>query len=230
MSLRSMYANLLQLPLFNGVTYDRLTEIIGSTKLSFLKYIPGENIFTSGTPCRELTFVIGGKVRLSISNRDNSFDIHQTIESPSVIYPEFLFGRNTSYPFSATAIDDVSAMQIEKKDFISIIRFDEIVLFNYLNIISSNAQKSIDGVIALTTGSLEERIAFWIVAMTQRDAKDIVVSCRHSELHSFFGVSRSSFLTTLESMKGRGLIDFSPFELRVASRRELRSMLLDRTE
>ena len=99
-------------------------------------------------------------------------------------------------------------------------------LYNYLNYISTNAQKAVDGVIALTSGSLEERIAFWIIALTQRDAVNITLSCRQRDMYTLFGVQRSSFISTLDSMKERGLIDYTSSEIRVISRRDLRSLLL----
>lgn len=226
MAMKSMYENLMGLPLFNGVSYNRLSEIVGNTKLSFLKYLPGEKIIASGTPTTELMFIIGGKARLTITNHNERFSLHQTLEAPSVVYPDFLFGRNTLYPASATAIDTVSILRISKNDLISIMRLDEVVLFNYLNYVSTNAQKAIDGVLALTTGSLEERIAFWIISLSQRDAKDIVLSCRQRDLYTLFGVQRSSFISTLDSMKERGLIDYSNNEIKVMSRSDLRSILL----
>lgn len=226
MALNSMYENLMRLPLFNGVSYNRISEIVGNTRLAFMKFLPGERIVSAGDPCTRLMFVIGGKVRLAVRNSSDRFIVSQTLESPSVVSPDFLFGRNTLFPASVTAIDTVSIMEIEKNDFINIIRNDEVCLFNYLNFISTNAQKAIDGVLALTSGSLEERIAFWIIALTQRDAKDIVFSCRQRDLYSLFGVQRSSFISTLDSMKERGLIDYTPTEIRVISRSDLRSVLL----
>lgn len=226
MALNSMYENLMRLPLFNGVSYNRISEIVGNTRLAFMKFLPGERIVSAGDPCTRLMFVIGGKVRLAVRNSSDRFIVSQTLESPSVVSPDFLFGRNTLFPASVTAIDTVSIMEIEKNDFINIIRNDEVCLFNYLNYISTNAQKAVDGVLALTSGSLEERIAFWIIALTQRDAKDIVFSCRQRDLYSLFGVQRSSFISTLDSMKERGLIDYTPTEISVTSRSELRSVLL----
>lgn len=226
MALNSMYENLMRLPLFNGVSYNRISEIVGNTRLAFMKFLPGERIVSAGDPCTRLMFVIGGKVRLAVRNSSDRFIVSQTLESPSVVSPDFLFGRNTLFPASVTAIDTVSIMEIEKNDFITIIRNDEVCLFNYLNYISTNAQKAVDGVLALTSGSLEERIAFWIIALTQRDAKDIVFSCRQRDLYSLFGVQRSSFISTLDSMKERGLIDYTPTEISVTSRSELRSVLL----
>lgn len=226
MALNSMYENLMRLPLFNGVSYNRISEIVGNTRLAFMKFLPGERIVSAGDPCTRLMFVIGGKVRLAVRNSSDRFIVSQTLESPSVVSPDFLFGRNTLFPASVTAIDTVSIMEIEKNDFINIIRNDEVCLFNYLNYISTNAQKAVDGVLALTSGSLEERIAFWIIALTQRDAKEIVFSCRQRDLYSLFGVQRSSFISTLDSMKERGLIDYTPTEISVTSRSDLRSVLL----
>ena len=226
MALNSMYENLMGLPLFNGVSYNRISEIVGNTKLAFMKYLPGETIVQAGAPCTNLMCVIGGRVRLTIRNNSDRFSLGQTLEAPTVVSPDFLFGRNTLFPATVSAIDTVSIMQIEKNDFISIIRSDEVCLYNYLNFISTNAQKAVDGVLALTTGSLEERIAFWIIALSQRDAKEIVLSCRQRDLYTLFGVQRSSFMSTLDSMKERGLIDYSPNEIRVMSRMNLRSVLL----
>ena len=226
MALNSMYENLMGLPLFNGVSYNRISEIVGNTKLAFMKYLPGETIVQAGAPCTNLMFVIGGRVRLTIRNNSDRFSLGQTLEAPTVVSPDFLFGRNTLFPATVSAIDTVSIMQIEKNDFISIIRSDEVCLYNYLNFISTNAQKAVDGVLALTTGSLEERIAFWLMALSQRDAKEIVLSCRQRDLYTLFGVQRSSFMSTLDSMKERGLIDYSPNEIRVMSRMNLRSVLL----
>lgn len=226
MALTSMYENLMGLPLFNGVSYNRISEIVGNTKLAFMKYLPGENIVTAETPYTDVMFIIGGNVRLTISNSSQRFFLRQTLEAPSVVSPDFLFGRNPIFPASVSAIDTVSTMLIAKNDFISIIRNDEVCLYNYLNYISTNAQKAVDGVLALTTGSLEERIALWIIALSQRDAKDIVLSCRQRDLYAFFGVQRSSFINTLDSMKEQGLIDYSQNEIRVTSRSALRSILL----
>lgn len=226
MTPKSMYENLMTLPLFKGISYSRLSEIVGNTRLAFLKYLPGEPMIKAGDPCSHIKFIISGHVRLTITNESDRVKVSQTLTSPAVISPDFLFGRNTQYPASATAIDTVSVMQIEKKDFIPLLQCDDVFLFNYLNILSTNAQKAVDGVLALTSGSLEERIAFWIIALTQMDSDDITLCAKQRDLYSLFGVQRSSFIAALDGMKERGILDYSSTEIRVRSRRALRSVLL----
>ena len=223
----SMYENLMTLPLFKGVSYNRVSEIVGKTRLGFLKYLPGDPLVRVGEPCTGIKFIITGSVRLTIHNVSDRFRVMQTLNAPSVISPDFLFGRDTLYPADGVAIDTVSVMQIAKSDFISLLHEDEIILFNYLNILSTNAQKAINGVIALTSGSLEERIAFWIIALTQMDATDIVLQARQRDLYALFGVQRTSFMAALDSLRDRGIITYSTNEINVLSRRELRSVLLN---
>ncbi|MCM1519300.1 MAG: Crp/Fnr family transcriptional regulator [Lachnoclostridium sp.] len=226
----SMYETLMGLPLFSGISYNKLSEIVGSTRLSFLKYLPSEVFIQPLEPCTHLKFLLGGKARISITNETERFTISYTLTAPSVILPDYFFGRSTLYPCMARAIDTVSIMQIAKEDFMKIVSSDEIFLYNYLNLISSNAQKSIDGIMLLSSGTLEERIAFWIIALTQRDATDIELSCRQRDLCAVFGVQRSSFTATLDSMKESGLLDYDSNHVRVHSRREVLRLLTRHSE
>ena len=226
----SMYEILMELPLFKGVSFDRISEIVGSAKFHFLKYLSGEQIITAGEPCTHIKFIISGSARASITNADGRFRVSQTLTAPDLIAPDYLFGKATKYPCSVIARTDTGILQISKQDYVSILNSDHIFLFNFLNTLSMNAQKAIDGILAVTTGSLEERIAFWIIALTQRGGSEITLSCKQRDLYALFGVQRTSFLSTLENMRTRGLIEYDQNEIRVNSRRELLDILSSTAE
>lgn len=225
--MNSMFEILMGLPLFSGVSHERIAETVGMAKFHFLKYLPGEKIVEAGTPCTHIKFIISGKARSTIENRDGRFRVSQTLSAPDVIAPDFLFGRATIYPCSVTALEATGILQIAKNDYIKILNSDPVFLFNYLNMLSRNAQKSVSGVLALTTGNMEERIAFWIIALTQPGGSDITLEARHRDLYSFFGVQASSFRNTLEKMKADGLIDYSKDCISIINRRSLISLLLE---
>ncbi len=220
-----MYEILLGLPLFKGVSRERLSEVIGSVKFHFLKYLPNDTIVSAGDPCTHIKFIISGSARLTIANNDSRFLVSQTLSAPDVIAPECLFGSVTSYPCSGVAIEPTGILQISKADYLKILNMDQIFLFNYLNILSMNAQKATQGILAVTTGNLEERIAFWIVALTQRRGTDITLACRQRDLYSLFGVQRTSLKATLESLKERDIISYSSSEIRIKSRQSLTDIL-----
>lgn len=226
----SMYEILMGLPLFHGVSYDKISEVVGSTKFHFLKYLDGQQVVGAGEPCTHIKFIISGSARMTIVNSDGRFKVSQTLTCPDVIAPDFLFGPATSYPCTVTAINSTGILQISKPDYVKILNSDPVFLFNFLNTLSMNAQKAIDGVLALTTGSLEERIAFWIVALTQRGGRDICLTCRQRDLYALFGVQRMSFLSTLEKMKSEGLIDYDHNEIHIHSRADMLRILTSQSE
>ncbi len=223
--MNSMYEILMGLPLFKGVSRYKISEVVGMTKFHFLKYLEGETVVTAGDPCTHIIFIISGKLRVTIANSNNRFKVSQTLEAPNVLAPEFLFGRAPFYPCTAVALEPVSILQISKTDYTKILNSDEIFLFNFLNILSRNAQKAVDGILAITTGSLEERIAFWIISLTQPGGTDIALTCRQRDLYSLFRVQRTSFISTLDSLKERGIIEYDTNEIRINSRQSLLEIL-----
>ena len=221
----SMYEILKGLPLFHGATTERISDIVGKAKFHFLKYLAGERIITAGEQCTHIKLIISGDARVTITNDSQRFKVSQTHSAPSVIAPEFLFGRATNYPCTVDAITDTGILQISKNDYMTILNRDHVFLYNFLNILSMNAQKSVDGILALSSGELEERIAFWIIALTQTNGTNIKVTCRQRDLYSLFGVQRTSFIATLESMKQRGIIDYNSTEIIVLSRPDLAKLI-----
>lgn len=226
----SMYEILMGLPLFKGVSYKRISEVIEHTHFHFLKYGPGDTIVGAGDACTHIKFVISGSVNMVVSNIHDRFRVSQTISAPDVLAPDFLFGRNTNYPCTITAIDTADILQIEKQEWLKILNTDPVFLLNFLNILSMNAQKAVEGVLALASGSLEERIAFWIISLTQRQATDIVLIARQRDLYAMFGVQRSSFIAVLDNLKQRGFIDYTPTEIRVNNRRDMITLLTGEAE
>lgn len=221
----SMFELLMELPLFRGVSHQRLAEVVGRAKFHFLKYPENEVILRAEEECRHLVSVIGGSVRLTVANSTGRFEVSSTLDAPAVISPDFLFGRLTRYPCTVTAQTTCSLLQIDKADFVKILNSDEIFLFNYLNTLSVNAQKAQHGLLALTSGSVDERIAFWIMSLTQPGSRDILMSCSTRELCGLFNVPRQSFEAVAQSMEARGLIEYTPRSIRIVDRRELVSIL-----
>lgn len=220
-----MYDILAGLPLLKGVSRECLNELAGGTRLHFLKYTPGERIVSQGDPCTHVKFIISGSVRSAITNVDGRFTVSQVLTAPDVIAPEFLFGRSTRYPCTVTAVDSAGILQIDKNDYVRILNSDRVFLYNFLNLLSMNAQKGVDGILSFTTGSLDERLAYWLLALTQSSGRDVMLTCKARDLYLLFGVQRSSFMAMLDSMQERGYITYEPGIIRVADRNRLFDLL-----
>ena len=216
---------LLSLQLFSGASTQKIQQIVGKHKFHFLKYTDGEQMIAAGDPCTHLRFVISGQVRSAIESQDGRIKVSQTISSPNVIAPDFFFGRTTTYPCSVKALGTAGMVDIEKSEYLKIIESDPVFLFNFLNLLSVDAQQGLQGVMCLTSGDLRKRIAYRILALTQRGGTDIEMECKQRDLYTVFGVPRQSLIAALTDMRLNGAITFSPGLIKVESREELVKML-----
>ena len=220
-----MYEKLMELPLLQGVSRDKLSELIEKTPFHFIKYTPGQQIVAINDECTHIKFIISGDVRIDIPSTNRRVMVSETLFGPNVIGADYLFGRNTFYPFNATAINECGILQIIKSDFINILMSDKVFLFNMLNIISRNSQKSTFGIMSLSSGSIAERLSFIITSLTQRGSKDITLTYKQKDLCSILGVQRSSLINSLAKMKEEGVIDYNLSEIKVLDRNILLEIL-----
>lgn len=221
----SMFKILMGLPIFNGVSYQKLAEIVGKHPFHFLKFTDNNTIISAGAPCTHLIAIVSGKVKVTIVSPDDKVKVTQILEAPEIINPDFFFGKATNSPATVTTVGTCGILQIEKKDYIDIVSSDKIFLFNFLNILSMDAQLATEGVLALTGGDLKKRIAYWIVALTQRNGIEITMECRQRDLYSVFGVQRQSLTSALTEMHDDGILEYSPTSIKVLNRRKLVELL-----
>lgn len=103
---------------------------------------------------------------------------------------------------------------------------DPVFLFNYLNLICSGSQQGIHGLMSLASGSAVERIAYWIITLTQNGSKDIKLTSEKSDLHTIMGIQASSWRAAIDRLSAAGIIkEASPRSLTVSSRAELAALL-----
>ena len=200
----SMYDVLLQLPIFQGVSRNKISELIEKMKFHFLKYPDGEKIVTSGEECNHLKFLISGEIRSELITQNEKMRITELIQ----------------------AVGTVGIMQIEKASVIQMLQEEPIFLINLLNILSRRSQKALESFTALSSNDLKERLAFWVLSLTQQKSVDIRIICKQKDLYAFFGVQRSVFLSTLDELKEDGIIDYNAKEIIILDRSRLKDMLL----
>ncbi len=220
-----MYEILMDLPLFQGVSHSRISELIEKIKFNFLKYLNNEKFISANDSCQQLKFLISGKARIEITNRNNRIRVSETISAPNVIGAEYLFGKTTAYPYNVYAAPDAGILQIEKADYLKILKSDSVFLFNMLNYLSRNSQTPMEAVLSLTSGSIAERLAFWITSLTYRGATDIAIHSKHKDMYTMLGIQRSSFMNTLNELKEQNFLDFDNANIYISDRERMYELM-----
>ncbi|MBR2083848.1 MAG: hypothetical protein IJ879_04400, partial [Muribaculaceae bacterium] len=79
-------------------------------------------------------------VRLEMPCNELRVSLLQTLSTPHVLAAEYLFGRETAYPYTAIAQGGCGILQLRKSDYIKMVGSDKVFLFNILNYLSSGSQ------------------------------------------------------------------------------------------
>ena len=92
--METMFDTLLQLPLFQGLCHEDFTSILDKVKLHFIKHKVGETIIESGSPCKQLCFLLKGEVSIVTNSKENIYTVIEQMEAPYLLEPQSLFGLN----------------------------------------------------------------------------------------------------------------------------------------
>lgn len=213
--MNSMYHQLMQLPLFQGVSTEKITQLVEKLPFHFLKYRSGEKIVAAGDPSTHIRFIVSGRVRTVMNTTRLKVSIEQTLSTSHVLAPEYLFGRDNAYPFTAFADGPCGILQLLKGDYIKMINADKVFLFNILNYLSSGSQRGIAMALAARDGSVDERLAMLMNVLTVTGATDIVLKYKQKDLCSLLGTQRTTLIAMLDRLSEQEILEYDSTELRI---------------
>jgi CRP-like cAMP-binding protein len=145
----------------------------------------------------------------------------QTLSTPHVLAAEYLFGRDTNYPYTAVADGPCGILQLRKSDYIKMLGSDKVFLFNILNYLSSGSQRNVSSVLDIKDGSVIERLAIMVDALTVAGATDVTLRFKQKDLCSLLGTQRTTLITSLDKLADDEIIDYDSNELHILDQLKL---------
>ncbi len=202
----TMFNTLLQLPLFQGLCHEDFTYILEKTKLHFTKHKNNEVIIESGSPCKNLMFLLSGVLSVQTTSKDGLYSFVEYIEAPAVIEPQALFGMQVNYVSTYSARTEVNTISICKSFILSGLMRFEIFRLNYMNIISNKAQSLNAKIWDQTPTTLEGRIIRFILIHVDKAQGEKMLKAKMEDLAECFDDTRLNISKALNSLQDRGLI------------------------
>lgn len=205
----SMYDKLLELPLFQGLSEDNLTNILEKVKVEFNKFAPEEYISRQNAKCEGLIFILDGKVCIHSKDSKHHFIIEEEIKGPHIIEPYSLFGMYTEYQSSYQAISEVNTLNIDKKYIISNLCQYEIFNMNYLNILSNRAQTMYNKLWNSHIGNTQEKILNFLLLRSTIPYGKKTLTIKMEDLASLTDDTRLNVSKALNELQDKDLISLS---------------------
>ncbi|MDE6716411.1 MAG: Crp/Fnr family transcriptional regulator [Muribaculaceae bacterium] len=207
----------MDLPLFQGMSHEKVSELIEKTKFHFLKFNAGDKVIITGESCEYVRFLISGSLKIIYNMHDADVSLSSVISAPAVVGIEYLFGKERSYPFSAVANTDCAVLQISKNDYVTILQSDNVFLFNLVNLLSHASQKSVCSVVA-ADGSVASRLALDVMMLTAARSTNIRFEFKQKDLCLRLGVQRPTLINALDNLQDAGVITYDATSISIPDR------------
>ncbi len=224
-----MYDLMLQLPIFQGLSYEQLTGIVEKIPFSFSRHTAGEIIHGQGDLCDGVLFVLSGTVRQITPTFGGRINIVQDFTGPHTLSFYYLFGAETRSNSELRAVDQVGMMHVEKAHFLRMLQQNSIMLVNVLNMLSTNAQKQH---VAMEFTGLSDptlRLASWLLAFSDRKAAQITVEASEESWLSLLRLDATSFWRCVAVLEGRECVEMEKGVLKLTDRYALRRYVGEKT-
>lgn len=211
----TMYDTLLQLPLFQGLGKNDITEIVTNVKFHFRKYAAGEYLFRQDEPCNEVCFLISGSLMAETMSDGRNYLLMEEMPVPSVIELYSLFGLHPYYHASYRAVVEVSTLNIDKKYLYEVLSNYLPCGFNFVNIVCQRSQYLYRHAWTDVRGGLRERFVQFLLQRCRRVSGYKLLRIKMEELAVLLGDRRINVSRMLNALQQEGLVSLRRKEIEI---------------
>jgi CRP-like cAMP-binding protein len=202
-----LYDQLLQFPLFLGMSRPDLLDILGTARFDFRKYDAGRTVALEGERNSHLFLLIRGEASVWSVADDHSYQVLECLSAPWAFEPESLFGLSTRFSKTVIAAKECHFVLLSKDEILRLLDTFLAFRINYLNLLSTAAQQRARRFWRKPPHSLEERISHFFIDHSAYPAGYKEFRLLMARLALILNDSRIDVSRALNSMQQKGLLE-----------------------
>jgi CRP-like cAMP-binding protein len=145
----------------------------------------------------------------------------EDIPAPGAIAAAFIFGNRNRFPVNVISVSDCELLFIAKSDFLKLLRINDIILGNFLDMISNRSQFLSEKIKFLNFKTIKGKLAHYILQNVGKDGISVTLGMTQVELADYFGVARPSVARALGDLEDEGLIEARGKNIRIINMKGL---------
>ena len=134
----TIYDQLLQFSLFQGMSRADLMEVVTHTKFGFSKLAAGKTVVKEGNDCKQLFFLTNGTIECETQNDDRTCRVVESISAPYTLQPERLFGLTQRYTSTFKTITSCNLITLDKQEVLLLLETQLVFRLNMLNLLAAD--------------------------------------------------------------------------------------------
>jgi len=213
-----------QCPILRGVSQDELIKLFEGLQFQIRKYQKDELLASQGEEVKRLMILLEGSARGEMTDPGGHVVKIEDVASPKPLAGAFLFGRENRYPVDVLANEPIKVLIIYREEFIKLLGRSEVVMMNYLNLVSSKAQFLSRKIKFLTFKTIKCKIANYLISLDFHSKNVIVIPVTQQELADLFGVARPSVARGFSQLEEEGILSIRNRVVKIRNLQALRQM------
>ncbi|TLX78233.1 Crp/Fnr family transcriptional regulator [Labilibacter sediminis] len=201
------YPILEQSPLFTGLSFNDIKELLGQIHFQVKKYGKGQMVAYGGETVDRLHIVLSGGVKGEMIDYSGKSIKIEDIDPPKPLAIAFLFGKSNKYPVNIVANKDSEILIIPKASVLILFQKNETVLLNYLNAISNRSQFLSQKIRFLTFQTIKGKIANYLLQLSGGKTMEVTLPMSQNSMAELFGVTRPSVGRGMRELHNDGIIE-----------------------
>ncbi|MCD4772861.1 MAG: Crp/Fnr family transcriptional regulator [Bacteroidales bacterium] len=202
-----MYNKLTNCQIFKGLSEKEIDGLLLSIIHQNKKYSKDDSIIISNSEVTGLYIIVHGSVRGEMIDFSGKIIKIEDIESPRMLAPAFLFGKNNNYPVDIIANCDVELVYFHKDSFLRMLQLNQTVLMNYLDIISDRTHFLSTKIKFLSFQTIKGKFAHYIMNLAENNIKkEIYIPLPQTKLADLFGVTRPALCRVIRELHNDEII------------------------
>lgn len=214
-------------PLFNGLTAEEIETIILRVPHKIKKFQAGSLVSQTGEPVNSLIVVINGVVKGEMVDYAGRIIKIEDIPAPGALASAFMFGNRNTFPVNVVAVSDGELLLIGKPDFLKLLMRNDIILVNFLGMISNLSQFLSEKIKFLNFRTIKGKLAYYILQKAGKKRSSIKLDMTQNELADFFGVARPSVARVLGELEEEGYLEAKGKNIRIIDKERLEDLTID---
>lgn len=203
----TLYSKLETTALFSGLTANAIEEQLKSLHYSLQK-VPAKTLFMAEhQPLHEMILVLEGKVSARMGSSRSKSLMVDYLKPGFILAPAFILSDHNQLPVEVRAVEESTLFCMPKADFSQLINTNNLVLFNFMDILSNINCFLMNKIRMIYMASIKEKIAtFLLRKATIMHCDSVPLSLSRRQLADVFGIHKSSLIRTLNELEHDNLI------------------------
>lgn len=219
------FSNFSSSMLFKGIEPENLQSAFSTILFQQKQYEKDALLAEHGSDCDRLIFITKGEVRGQMSDRQGKTIKIEDIKAPSPLASAFIFGQQSRFPVDIIANTDTEAVIIYKDQLLKLFQCNELILSNFLSLISTRAQFLTQKIKFLSFGTLQAKLAHYFTQRAGDNLKSFPIGKTQQQLAELFGVQRPSLARALKEMQEKGLIELEQKTVTILDKKALLAIM-----